>query len=72
MRGVPCWPRIKLGRAAAGGLERASTTRQRASGLGMAAQREAIDDYPSNGVATMIARFTRNANPPRRAPHLSR
>ena len=49
MKGVLCW-RSHQARAAAGGLERASTTRQGASGLGMAAQRKAIDDYPSNGV----------------------
>ena len=40
------------------GYERVSTARQGASGLGIAAQRQAIDGFAAQRNATLIARFT--------------
>ena len=40
------------------GYERVSTARQGASGLGIAAQRQAIDGFVAQRQATLIARFT--------------
>ena len=40
------------------GYERVSTARQGASGLGIAAQRQAIDGFVAHRKATLIARFT--------------
>ena len=40
------------------GYERVSTARQRASGLGIEAQRQAIDAYASQRGATLLGRFT--------------
>ena len=41
------------------GYERVSTTRQGASGLGIAAQRQAIEGYAAERGATLLARFTK-------------
>ena len=38
--------------------ERVSTARQGASGLGIAAQRQAIDGFAARRAATLIGRFT--------------
>lgn len=61
------------------GYERVSTARQGASGLGLAAQRQAIEGYTAQRKATLLARFTevesgRNSDRPElaRAPHLAR
>jgi DNA invertase Pin-like site-specific DNA recombinase len=40
------------------GYERVSTVRQGASGLGIEAQRQAIEGYAGQRGATIIARFT--------------
>ncbi len=40
------------------GYERVSTVRQGASGLGIAAQRQAIEGFAAQRNATLIARFT--------------
>ncbi len=40
------------------GYERVSTARQGASGLGMEAQRQAIEGYTAQRSATILARFT--------------
>ena len=40
------------------GYERVSTARQGASGLGIEAQRQAIDGFVAQRNATLIARFT--------------
>ncbi len=40
------------------GYERVSTARQGASGLGLAAQRQAIESYASARHATILGRFT--------------
>ena len=61
------------------GYERVSTARQGASGLGLEAQRQAIEGYDRQREATILARFTevesgRNADRPElaKAPHLAR
>ena len=61
------------------GYERVSTARQGASGLGIEAQRQAIEAYAAQRGATLIARFTevesgRNPDRPElgRALHRSR
>jgi len=59
--------------------ERVSTARQVASGLGIAAQRQAIEGYAAQRTATILARFTevesgRNPDRPElaRALHLAK
>ncbi len=61
------------------GYERVSTARQGASGLGLEAQRQAIEAYAVQRGATLIARFTevesgRNADRPelKKALHLAK
>ena len=61
------------------GYERVSTARQGASGLGLEAQRQAIEAYAAQRGATLIARFTevesgRNADRPelKKALHLAK
>jgi DNA invertase Pin-like site-specific DNA recombinase len=61
------------------GYERVSTARQGASGLGIAAQRQAIDGFVAQRNAALIARFTevesgRNPDRPelKQALHLAR
>ena len=59
--------------------ERVSAARQGASGLGIEAQRQAIEGFAKQREATLIARFTqvesgRNPNRPEllKAPHLAK
>ena len=61
------------------GYERVSTARQGASGLGLEAQRQAIEAYAAQRATTLIARFTevesgRNADRPElgKALHLAK